>query len=91
MITQYFNIDGKQYKMFTLLICGDYMNVASYELDEKIVDMITEDRYHEVRHIDEMCGYYVDENIEENEKDIREHIEDVIYGDTIDANRIIIK
>lgn len=91
MTIQYFTIDGKQYKMFNLLICGEYMNVASYELDEKIIDMITEDRYHEVQHIDKKYEYCIEEDIDENERDIRESIEDIIYGDVIDTNRIIMK
>lgn len=92
MTIELFEIDGKQYKMFNLLICGEYMNVASYELDEKVIDMMTDtpSRYDEVRFIDELYGYSIEEYVEESEEAIREHIEDLIYGDVIDNNRIIL-
>ena len=92
MTTEYFEIDGKQYKMFNLLVCGNYINVASYDLDEKVIDMMTDtpSRYDEVKHIDELYGYSIEEDTEETESAIREHIEDIIYGDIIDNNRIIL-
>lgn len=93
METTIFTIDGKDYKMFSLEVCGEYMNIASYDLDEKIYDMMTDtpSRYHEVKHIDELYGFSIDENIRETEHDIREHIKDIIYGDVIDNHRIIMK
>lgn len=93
METTIFNIDGKDYKMFSLEICGEYMNVASYDLDEKIFDMMTDtpSRYGEVWRIDELYGYSIDMNVEETEDAIREHVKDIIYGDVIDNNKIIMK
>ena len=83
MTIDLYEIDGRQYKMFNLLICGEYMNVASYALDEKVIDMMTEtpSRYGEVRRIDELYGYSIDEYVEETEDAIRKHIEDLIYSD----------
>lgn len=78
MTTQIFEIDGKQYKMFNLLIKGEPMNVASTALENKIQEMIDTERYHEVMKIDRLYGYYIPEEVEENEEDIRESIEDVI-------------
>ena len=95
MTIELYEIDGKEYKMFNLLICGVYMNIASYALDEKVIDMMTDtpSRYGEVRHIDELYGYSIDEDVEETEEAIRKHIEDLIYadGDTIVDNQTIFR
>lgn len=78
MTTEVYEIDGKKYKIFNLLICGKYLNVASYELESKMQQMIENERYHEVRHIDELYRYSLPLEVDEsNEDEIRESIEDV--------------
>lgn len=74
-----FVIDGKTYKMFELNILGTPTMVASYDLNEKLNEMIEQERYHEIRHIDEMYGYYLPQEVDEtDEKEMIESIEDVI-------------
>lgn len=69
-------IDNKEYKTFTLPVRDTYVTVASFELNEKVEQMIDEGRYDEVIHIDDIYGYVLPEGIEEN--DIRESIETII-------------
>lgn len=74
-----FVIDGKTYKMFELNILGTPTMVASYDLNEKLDEMIEQERYHEIRHIDEMYGYYLPQEVDEtDEREMIESIEDVI-------------
>jgi hypothetical protein len=74
-----FVIDGKTYKMFELNILGTPTMVASYDLNEKLNEMIEQERYHEIRHIDEMYGYYLPQEVDEtDEREMIESIEDVI-------------
>lgn len=71
-------IDNKEYKTFTLPVRDTYVTVASFELNEKVEQMIDEGRYDEVIHIDDIYGYALPEGIDENENDIRESIETII-------------
>lgn len=78
METTTYLIDGKEYKMFTLDIFDSPTNVASYDLNAKIEEMIEQERYHEIRHIDELYGYYLPQEVDEtDEREVRESIEDV--------------
>lgn len=78
METTTYTIDGKEYKMFTLDILDAPTNVASYDLNAKIEEMIEQERYHEIRHIDELYGYYLPQEVDEtDEREVRESIEDV--------------
>lgn len=78
MSTIDFVIDGKKYKMFELPIFGIPTLVASFALNEKINEMIEQERYHEVQGIDDMYGYYLPEEIDENdEREMIESIESV--------------
>lgn len=78
METTTYLIDGKEYKMFTLDILDTPTNVASYDLNAKIEEMIEQERYHEIRHIDELYGYYLPQEVDEtDEREVRESIEDV--------------
>ena len=73
-----FKIDQKDYKMFVLPILGKPTNVASYDLNKKIDKMIEQDRWHEVRDIDNMYCYYLPKEVDEtNEREMIESIEDV--------------
>ena len=64
--------------MFNLEIKGKRINVASYDLDCKVVEMMESNRYSEVRHIDELYGYVVSEDTDEsNAEAIREEIESI--------------
>lgn len=79
-----YKIDGRNYKMFTLNILGKPMKVASYALNRKIDKMIEQERYHEVRHIDEQYGYYLPKEVDEtDEREMIESIEDVVREDEI--------
>jgi hypothetical protein len=78
METTIYTIDGKEYKTFTLRIYDVYMTIASSALNEKIEQMIEDNRYDEVIHIDETYGFVLPENVDENENDIRESIETII-------------
>lgn len=81
MKTRSFLIDGAYYKMFNLEVMGDRINVASYGLHSKISDLITHERYEEVRYIDSMYGYYLPEEVDETcTESIRESIESVYEG-----------
>jgi hypothetical protein len=82
MITRKFTIDGEEYKMFNLEIKGKRINVASYALDCKVVEMMEADRYNAVRHIDELYGYVLSEDADENNAEaIREEIEGIYEED----------
>lgn len=71
-----FTIDGVRYRMFNLEINGERINVASYSLNDKIYQMMQEDRYDEVRHIDALYGYSLPQNVDETDANaIRETIE----------------
>lgn len=73
-----FTIDGERYKMFTLEYKGKSLNIASYGLDQKILQKIDENRYSEVRYIDEMYGYVLDEETDENDYDaIMRNLEEI--------------
>ena len=79
MITQDYIIDEKPYRMLTLEIKGETTNVATYSLNEKINEMIEQERYHEIEYIDKMYGYYLPEEVDEtDEREVRESIEDVM-------------
>lgn len=79
METTIYTIDGKDYKMFTLDILDAPTNVASYDLNKKLDEMIEQERYHEIKHIVELYGYYLPEEIDDtDEREVRESIEDVI-------------
>lgn len=73
-------IDGKDYRIFNLKINGEYMNIAEESLDECVLECVAKEQYHKVKHIDEMYGYVVDQDIAdaENEDEIRECVEDMI-------------
>jgi hypothetical protein len=73
-----FIIDKKKYKMFILPILGKQTHVASYALNRKIEKMIEQDRWHEVRDIDNLYEYYLPKEVDEtDEREIIESIEDV--------------
>ena len=79
MITQDYIIDGKPYRMLTLEIKGETTNVATYSLNEKINEMIEQERYHEIDYIDKMYGYYLPKEVDEtDEREVRESIEDAM-------------
>lgn len=78
METTIYTIDGKEYKTFTLRIHDVYMTIASFALNEKIEQMIEDNRYDEVIHIDETYGFVLPIGVDENKDDIRESIETII-------------
>jgi hypothetical protein len=79
MITQDYIIDGKPYRMLTLEIKGEMTNVATHSLNEKINEMVEQERYNEIDYIDKMYGYYLPEEVDEtDEREVRESIEDVM-------------
>jgi hypothetical protein len=81
LFTRKFYIDGMEYKMFNLEVMGNRINVATYELHEKIEEMIGADRYDEVRHIDNLYGYFLPSDVDEADPvAVRESIECVYVG-----------
>ena len=79
MFTQDYIIDGQPYRMLTLEIKGELTNVATHSLNKKLNEMIEQERYHEIKYIDEMYGYYLPEEVDEtDEREVRESIEDVM-------------
>ena len=88
MDTLTFTIDRRKYKMFVLPILGKPTNVASYALNRKIEKMIEQDRWFEVKHIDDMYQYYLPKEVDEtDEREMIESIEDVAvdYDNWIDV------
>ena len=78
MDTLTFTIDRRKYKMFVLPILGKPTNVATYALNCKIEKMIKQDRWNEVKHIDDMYQYYLPQEVDEtDEREMIESIEDV--------------
>ena len=79
MITQDYIIDGQPYRMLTLEIKGELTNVATHSLHKKLSEMVEQERYHEIKYIDDMYGYYLPEEVDEtDEREVRESIEDVM-------------
>lgn len=76
METIIYHIDDKEYKMFNLCVLGLWVLVASSDLYDKIEEMIEDDRYQEVRWIDEKFGYALTEDVEETEDAIRKYMEE---------------
>lgn len=81
-------IDGKEYRMFQITVFSGTPNeqtvtVAEESLNETIERFIVEDRYHEVRDIDEAHAYYVPQEIadDETEWEIIDSIESIMRED----------
>lgn len=78
METIIYTIDRRKYKMFVLPIFGKPTNVASYALNRKIERMIEQERWLEVKHIDDMYYYYLPKEVDDtDEREMIESIEDV--------------
>lgn len=89
MVITKIEIDGVQYRIFEDVVLFPRtknevsVNVAEQALDNCIMQKIDNEKYHEVRGVDETYGYVVDQEIadSENEDDIRESIEDIYDAD----------
>ena len=78
MITTTYKIGNKNYKMFTININGNDVNVASYALNNRIEKMIEQERYHEVAEIDKLYQYFLPKEVDDTcEREIYESITDV--------------
>lgn len=75
---------GRAYKLFRFVACPgtpqeQTVTVAEHKLNALIEKRIRQERYHEVREVDEMYGYYLPREIDTNdEREIRESIEDIV-------------
>lgn len=75
---------GRPYKLFRFIACPhtpheQTVTVAEHKLNALIEKRIRQGRYHEVQKVDEMYGYYLPKEIDtNNEREIRESIEDVV-------------
>ena len=78
MITNTYKIGKRNYKMFTININGNDVNVASYALNNRIEKMIEQERYHEVAEIDKLYQYFLPKEVDDtSEREIYESITDV--------------
>lgn len=81
MITTTFKIGKRNYKMFTININGNDVNVASFALNNRIEKMIEQDRYHEVSDIDKLYYYFLPKEVDDTcEREVYESITDVYEG-----------
>lgn len=80
-------IDSKEYEMYSLLVLGRQIVVASYDLNRQIENMIDQGRYNEVEYIDSTYDYYLPYEVDHtDENEIRDSIESVMredYGDIL--------
>ena len=75
-------IDGRVYELYSLTILGKEVTVASYKLNRKLEKMIEQERYHEIKHIDEMYDYFLPKEVDHtDENEIRDSIESVMRED----------
>ena len=81
-------IDGKEYRMFEITVFKgtekeQQVTVAEESLNKAIENMIGQERYHEVKDIDEKFSYYVPQEIadDETEFEITDSIESVMRED----------
>ena len=80
MLTYYFKIDNRYYKMVETDILGKQTRIASYALERKIQKMIEQERWLEVKEIDGLYEYYLPREVDDtDEREVRESIEDVAY------------
>ena len=78
MLTYYFKIDNRYYKMVETDILGKQTRIASYALENKIQKMIEQERWLEVREISGLYEYYLPKEVDDtDEREVRESIEDV--------------
>ena len=78
MLTYYFKIDNRYYKMVETDILGKRTRIASYALEMKIQKMIEQERWLEVEEISNLYEYYLPREVDDtNEREVRESIEDV--------------
>lgn len=73
-------IDSQEYRLFEVNIGnGIVVTCAEEKLDNKIQEKIEQERYHEIRHIDEMYGYVIPQDVLDtnDEQDIIDSIVDV--------------
>ena len=75
-------IGGREYELYSLTILGKQVTVASYKLNRKLEKMIEQERYHEIKHIDEMYDYFLPKDVDHtDEYEIRDSIESVMRED----------
>lgn len=75
-------IDGREYELYSLNILGRDVTVASYKLNRKLDKMIEQERYHEIKHIDDMYYYFLPKEVDHTDEDeIRDSIESVMRED----------
>lgn len=74
------NLNGHEFRMFRVLINNESFLVAEEKLENYIQQMIENDRYHIVQHIDEMYAIYIPQEVAdtENEVEIIKSVIDVL-------------
>lgn len=78
MLTYYFKIDNRYYKMVETDILGKRTRIASYALEQKIQKMIEQERFLEVMEVSNLYEYYLPYEVDDNdEREVRESIESV--------------
>lgn len=78
MLTYYFKIDNRYYKMVETDILGKRTRIASYALEQKIQKMIEQERFLEVKEVSNLYEYYLPYEVDDNdEREVRESIESV--------------
>ena len=73
-------LNGYEFRMFYIVINNESFIVAEEKLENYIQEMIENDRYHFVQHIDEMYAIYVPQEVAdtENEENIIQSVSDVL-------------
>lgn len=82
------NLNGHEFRMFRVLINNESFLVAEEKLEEYIQEMIENDRYHFVQHIDEMYAMYIPQEIAdtENGENIIQSVSDVLKNSATNEN-----
>lgn len=73
-------LNGHEFRLFHVFINNETYIVAEEKLENYIQEMIENDHYHFVQHIDELYAMYIPQNVAdtENEKNIIQSISDVL-------------
>lgn len=73
-------LEGNEFRLFHVFINNESFIVAEEKLENYIQQMIENDRYHIVQHIDEMYAIYIPQEVAdtENEESIIQSVNDVL-------------
>ena len=73
-------LEGNEFRLFHVVINNETYVVGEEKLEKYIQQMIANDRYHFVQHVDEMYGMYIPQEVAdtENEESIIQSVSDVL-------------